>query len=188
MDAREAFLTRLYEAYAQKLRRFCQRYVGYRRELDGAVEECVQDVFLCAYRHYDQVKDHPNIQAWLYKTCEYRMLDQVKRHRRHVSRVVPEEWAEHTGAKEDIEEWVDTEARRNEWAAFFKTLTDQEQTLLHAHYVQGRTIREISQALEMNESTAKVTLMRLRRRAQKWMRGAASFWLLLVTFWLFASL
>lgn len=188
VEERTRFIQALYQENAQSLRRFCQRFVGYRREYDDAVEECVQDVFLCAYRAYDTLRTHPNPKAWLYKTCDYRMRDKTEQLRRHMSRTAPEEALRDCPCTSNVERWVEAESARAQIASFFETLTERERALLHARYLQGESIKEVCARLSMKESTAKVTLLRLRRRAQKFLSDPRFFSVFLVTLMFFTPL
>lgn len=188
MDAREQFIQTLYQTYAARLRRFCQHFVSYRSEYDGAVEECVQDVFVCAYRCYDELKDHPHVQAWLYKTCQYRMQDQIKRLRRHYAHTAGEDALEGRASPDTIERFIDESSARENVSRFFDSLDVRDRTLLQQRYLRGESIREIAGSLGMKESTVKVTLMRLRRRAQKFLSNSCIFSAILVTLMLFRSL
>lgn len=188
MNEQDRFIEALYGEYAPRLRRFCQHFVGYRSEYDDAVEECVQDVFLCAYRCYDELKVHPHVQAWLYKTCQYRMQDKVKQLRKHYARTAGQDAMADCAAPEDVDRWVERSHAREAVARFIDSLNARDQALVRRRYLQGESIREISHALGMKESTVKVTLMRLRRRGQKFLRNSFTFSAIFVTLMLFRSL
>ena len=187
MDERERYIEESYTRYAQRLRRFCHRYVGYGHEYDDAVEECVQDVFISAYRAYDILRKHPNEQAWLYKTCSYRLQDKVKREQRHFSHIAPFKSLDAYGADEDVEKALYTQDLREELASFFDTLPPRERALLYGRYVEQRSVKSLARALSMKESTAKVTLMRLRQRARKFFTNTRDFSVIIVTLLIFQS-
>ena len=188
MEERERFVEALYRTYAPRLRRFCQQFVGYRSEYDDAVEECIQDVFVSAYRCYEELKVHPNVQAWLYKTCQYRMQDKIRQLRRHYARTAGEDALAVQSSPENMERGVEKSSVMETFARFLDSLNAREQTLLKKRYLHGESIREISTAMEMNENTVKVTLMRLRRRAQKYFGHSFTCSAILVTLFLFRTL
>lgn len=167
MDTRQAFVEELYRQHAPSLRRFCRHFVGGRSEYDDAVEECVQDVFVSAYRCCDQLRTHPNVRAWLYKTCQYRMQDKVKQLRRHYGRTMSEEALRFAPSEENIDRFVEKSSVQEEMERFFSLLSEKDRELLSRRYLSGEPIRDIANALAMNENTVKVTLLRLRRRAKQ---------------------
>jgi len=64
---------------------------------------------------------------------------------------------------------ADTEAaaselpeRQEALAHCLKKLTSEQRGLLHAHYTEGRQLREIAEAVRRSESAVKMTLLRLR--------------------------
>lgn len=171
MESRQAFIEELYRQHAQHLRRFCRQFVGFRREYEDAVEECVQDVFVCAYRCYDELCVHPNVRAWLYKTCRYRMQDKVKMLRRHYEKNRSDDLLENLPGDENIERFVEKSSAQEDVERFFASLEARDRALLEKRYMEEESIREIADAMRMNENTVKVTLMRLRQRAKHFFGG-----------------
>ncbi len=59
----------LYEDNVSFLLMLCRKRVGYRKEYQEIIEDCIQDTFIIAMAKWDTLKDHPNIRAWLVRTC-----------------------------------------------------------------------------------------------------------------------
>lgn len=71
-QGRNAFIERLYKQYFKKLFRIAYRETG-----DvGAAEVLVQDVFVLALLHYDELANHPAPEGWLVLTLHRQAIDQ----------------------------------------------------------------------------------------------------------------
>jgi RNA polymerase sigma-70 factor (ECF subfamily) len=56
------------------------------------------------------------------------------------------------------------EERRQALGNCLEKLKTEQRDVLHAHYLTGRTVREIADATQRSESAVKMTLLRLREQ------------------------
>lgn len=76
-DARLA-IAQLYDAYTPALLRYLKRLTGSREE----AEELVQEAFLKALRHWEQLETNTNAHAWLFRIARNAAYDSFRRRRR----------------------------------------------------------------------------------------------------------
>ncbi len=77
LDAEHCTFEQLFEAYADRLCRFVDRYV---KSWDEA-EELVQEVFLTVWRRREELASVRSLDAYLYTFARNRALDHLKRRR-----------------------------------------------------------------------------------------------------------
>ena len=68
---------RLFDSYAEALRRYAQRFVRSRE----VAEDLVQEVFLGLWRSWDRIEVGPNTRSYLYIATRSRALNHLKRER-----------------------------------------------------------------------------------------------------------
>ena len=133
-------------------------------------EECVQEVFALAIRHYPQLIQHPNIDGWFAKTCYYRLLNakrRVKTEREHVLYSLD-------GA--DQPEVEDITARIDKWYeqtndsllldAIFERLVGKERIVFTDYFAEGRREKEVAKKNQMTLGAVKSAIRRIRKKAK----------------------
>ena len=167
-NEREKFITDLYDRYAGLLDSHCRAYVGYGREYDGLIAECVQETFLSAFSEYEKLKSHENPRGWLLKTCHHRLMNALRKYRRArrheafsldgQAREAPEQ------TLSAVEKWLANEAAREIEDEILQLLTDQEQAVYEAYFKQGRSVRRIAGDSGRSEAAVKSSVARIRRK------------------------
>ncbi len=98
----DEFSTRA-EAHRRELRLHCYRLTG---SFDEA-EDLVQDTLVRAWRSQDQLEDHANLRAWLYRIATNTCLDFLRRVERRPRTYEPVAGMDHgDGSAPDFLEWL----------------------------------------------------------------------------------
>lgn len=76
---RNAFIEALYDRWYDYICQQCYRFVNYEPIRSLLVEDCVQEAFIKAARHYAQLQSHPNAVGWIIKTSENQILNETRK-------------------------------------------------------------------------------------------------------------
>ena len=82
----EAFYESLCNQYFERIYFYCRRLVRGQEQFMDFVEDCTQNTFLEARKQISHLRNHPNIEGWLYTTARnlinqsYRSMYIKKRH------------------------------------------------------------------------------------------------------------
>ena len=169
-EEKAAFIESLYLQYAGKLERACLNYVRHREEYRDLVDDSIQKTFLKAYEAYDELKDAPYIEAWLFKVCRYRLMTALNTYRRRQKRHVPLDDAaavtnerlmtaidalpEKIGSRETLERILDA-------------LNEREKELVREHLVNGASFEELAEKQNTTIGAIRTALARLRKKARR---------------------
>ena len=153
----EEAIHRLVEAYSGMLLR-----LAYTR-LDSVqdAEDAVQDVFLKLLSTRPSFRDAGHEKAWLIRATLHRASDI----RRRAGRTVPLEAAENAPAR--------AEAPESELLSAVRALPPAYSAVLHLHYYEGYSIKEIAALLRLPAATVGTRLARGRERLRKMLKEEA---------------
>ena len=82
----DAFYEDLCNKYFERISSYCRKLVKGQEQFLDFVEECTQNTFLEAHKQISKLKNHPNVEGWLYTTARnlinnsYRSMYIKKRH------------------------------------------------------------------------------------------------------------
>jgi len=71
---KEHYIVELFSKHYVQLRNMCLNRVKGRSELYDFADDAVQEAFIMLHEKYSRLKDHPNIDGWLFETCKYRLI------------------------------------------------------------------------------------------------------------------
>jgi RNA polymerase sigma factor (sigma-70 family) len=145
--------------YGIALRVTCERSLA---------EEVVQDVFVSLWHRPESVNPgRGSVRAWLATVAHRRAVDRVRSSERARARDRASALPEDAAQRLDVAEEVATSDRaRRLWAAV-DALPEAQRAAVHLAYAEGRTYRQVAEALGVPEGTAKSRLrLGLRRLAQ----------------------
>ena len=137
------------------------------RELYPYAEDYVQDAFLKLYAHWDEVKHHENLEAWLTGVLKNRIIDEIRR--QNISRRV-------LGVSVDMESFVGKESSYTsgrEMSAgdafevcdiLEKQLTEDEYRLFCMKYLFQRSHARIAEDLGIGQMAAGQRIWRLQKK------------------------
>jgi RNA polymerase sigma-70 factor (ECF subfamily) len=176
--SRQQDLGELEDAVSQYLPRLYRRAYRYVGDVHDA-EDAVQDALLSAYKRLDQFKATAKMTTWLTTIVTNSALTQLRKRPRH----------SHVSLSEKVNEELDyslldslADARPNpedECASseshgflmqFLSELSPSLQQAIRLRYLEGLTIGEAAQLLEVSVETMKARLWRARAQLKRMMR------------------
>ena len=153
----EEAIRRLVEAYSGML----LRLAATRLDSVQDAEDAVQDVFLKLLSTRPSFRDAGHEKAWLIRATLHRASDI----RRRAGRTVPLEAAENAPARAEAPEGALLSAMR--------ALPPAYSAVLHLHYYEGYSIKEIAALLRLPAATVGTRLARGRERLRKMLKEEA---------------
>ena len=170
-DEKEVFIQKLYEEYAPMLERMCVKKVG---KNDSAyrdlIDTSIQNTFFLAYQMYDELKLHPNIEAWLKKACNNRLIPYAIRLRERQNRTYPLDSICNINfsCERDIsEQAVLNITLESMLVKLLHMLSDAEKELYYCFFVEHDTVEHIAQQRNASVDSVKMMLSRIRAKAKK---------------------
>jgi RNA polymerase sigma-70 factor (ECF subfamily) len=140
----------------------CPRLIGYLTVLTGSradAEECAQDTFVQALRHWSRIGQYDDPTAWLYRVATRMVISRGRRGQ------VARRGLRRLGA--GLEDSVDiTPDSRLDVAAALATLPVDHRAVLLLHHVHDLSIGEVARMLDIPEGTVKSRLARARAALQ----------------------
>jgi len=146
----------LYTKYYNELLTYCAAMTKSR----SSAEDLVQETYLKAFTHWDDVEDLSKGQcrAWLYKTARNLYIDQIRKQVRET----PTE--EETLALASFEEDLSKAAV----AQLIARLPTAEQSLFTLRYFEGYTSKELGELYSLPAATVRSRLASAKRRLREW--------------------
>ena len=148
----------LYIKYQKELLAYCKAMT----KSKSSAEDLVQETYLRAFTHWEDVEDLSTNQcrAWLYKTARNLYIDQVRKQVRET----PTE--EETLALASFEE----DLSRAAVAQLIARLPDGERTLFLLRYFEGYNSKELGELFELPAATVRSRLASAKRRLRQWIQ------------------
>ena len=158
-----AAFDRLVDSYTARIYTHVYRMTRNREE----AEDVVQETFLRAYRKlasFDRLRPFRN---WLYAIATNLALNALRTRQRRGQTVALDFETESADLDARVEDTRETLMRGDvagRLAQAIGMLPPQPAALVHLHYMEGMSIREAADTLNMTEDAAKVALHRARKR------------------------
>lgn len=146
----------LYLKFQKELLAYCKTMT----KNTSSAEDLVQESFLRAFTHWEDVEDLSPSQcrAWLYKTARNLYIDQVRKQ----SRETPAE--EETLALASFEEDLSLAAVTQ----LIARLPDTEGPLFTMRYFEGYNSKELGELFDLPPATVRSRLASAKRRLREW--------------------
>ena len=141
-----------YDLYARSLYKLCMVYLSEPYDC----EDVLQEVFIKLLNNSSKFNNAEHERRWVFRVCINtckNKLDYAKRHRN-------EELNENLGF--DMESGIDMESTPADVANAIKNLAPIYKDVIHLHYYEGYSIKEIADILKKGESSIKMRLVRAR--------------------------
>ena len=138
--AREAVLSKWYDAYGTDVLHLCCFYLGSRAD----AEDAVQETFIKAWRHLDRFRG-PNscsAKSWLLKIARNTCRDFLRR-----------AWRKHEVSKEDLSAFGQASPEDRDLILDVMRLPEKYRAAVLLFYLQGMTLREAAHILRVSPST-----------------------------------
>lgn len=145
-------------AYGSLIDRYQQRLVAAAHHLLGDLDtarDAVQETFIEAFRHLEQLRDVAHLRAWLYGILRHRVHAHLAKRRHTVS------WDE-----EMASEWYAPEADdvRVDLPALLAHLPVADREALAARYLLDLSYDEVARVLDTTPKNARVRVCRAKER------------------------
>ena len=154
----ERFIKDCYEKYYQSLYKYCRVRLG---EFSEHAEDCVQDAFVILQRKLTEGEKIEQPRAFLYRTADNFVKRTTEHYIKERTRTVELTEAENAPAPPIISDDFDYDAFAQ---ILISTLTGQEQELYILKYVQRKSLKEISEMLDIQPTAVTKRVSRLRQR------------------------
>lgn len=146
------------DAYGELIERYQRRLVAAAHHLvsdEDAARDIVQETFIEAYRHLEQLRDAAKVGAWLYGILRHRAYSWLASRRPTVS------WEE-----ESVDEWfvAADPAERVDMTALLAGLPAADRDALAARYLMDLSYNEVAKALGTTPQNARVRVCRAKER------------------------
>ena len=135
--------------YYQSIYNYC--YIKLHDEF--AAKDCTQEVFLVMHKKRDNLVISESIKAWLYKTAQNIIKNYIKIN----TEFVPIDKCENISQPENMKQET----------AFDGILSEEEEKLLTAYYIDGMDIKTISGMTNTSEAALYKRLQRIRKKILK---------------------
>ncbi|MCH4825176.1 sigma-70 family RNA polymerase sigma factor [Planococcus halocryophilus] len=157
-SSQEQWLSDLMDEYGDRLTKLAYSYLH-----DwGKAQEIVQDVFLTCYQQYNTHEEIQSYKAWIYRITINRCKDVLK-----------SSWARWVVVNNSLFQFLQSKEPSPETASLKKDadillaekvmgLPVKYGEIIHLHYYEELSVREISRLLKTNENTVKTRLKRGR--------------------------
>jgi len=122
-------------------------------------DDVYQEVFLKLMRYQPEFESREHQKAWLIRVTVNCCKDSLKKAHRRDLPLDPR-----------MEQPMPT-AENEVLAQALESLPEQQRVLIHLHYFENYTTKEIAQTLQMNHSTVRSHLRRACQKLKKWMEG-----------------
>ena len=155
----------LVERYSRALFRLAYRMTG--NEHDA--EDVVQEAFLKAYRSLDRFEERSQVRSWLYRIAANCAFDVLRARQRRESRLdsvdsdeSPELPADEPGPERLA---LGSDVRRRVDAAL-ERMSPRERAAFVLRHFEGRSLKEIGHALDLDPNAVKQSVCRAVRKAR----------------------
>ena len=137
---------------------------------ESAARDCTQEVFLTALQKISILRQHPNSGGFLFQTAK----NLAKKSRREgFVRLLHEQAIEEKGqfmadVTATIEYALDREIdEQNYIETVLETLSEKKRLLYTLHYISHKSMAEIAEILEIEETALRMRYVRLRREIRE---------------------
>lgn len=154
---KEDYFTQLYYNTYQGLRRYVQRVSA----VGEIVDDILQEVYLEAFRHVDDLIAHENSIGWLYKTADNKSKKLNSIYYKHIVHETEfEEGMSDYLGKEDTSDLLMFDEYKN-------ILREDEYALLMKRYNEGYSHKEIAEMTGNTLAGSKMKISRIKQKLQK---------------------
>ena len=156
----------LVERHSRALFRLAYRMTG--NEHDA--EDVVQEAFLKAYRSLDRFEERSQVSSWLYRIASNCAFDVLRRRQRRDSPVDSldvEDAAEPEGTLPGPDRLAEGSDVRRGLEQALERMSARERAAFVLRHFEGRSVREIEEALGLDTTAVKQSVCRAVRKARQ---------------------
>ncbi len=155
----------LLRPHLQQLYRLAYRYTGHRDD----AEDLVQDLLLKLYPRLQEMQAIDKLGPWLSRVLYRLFVDQYRRHQRSPIDFTDDEqsvYESHESDEVDPVEVTHTQITNTVLNAALGRLKEEQRLLVLLHDVEGYSLQEINQMIDVPIGTLKSRLSRTRQKLQ----------------------
>lgn len=145
----------LFLRFAPKVLTICRRYASQNVEAQDFMQECFILIFAKIHT-YDSAKG--SFEGWLYRVCTNRILELYRKSNKQVTITYPETMPEPEVTLENL-----AMIPRETVMAAIQALPDGYRNIFNLYVFEGRSHKEISEALTIAETTSRSQLTRAKK-------------------------
>lgn len=132
-----------------------------------AARDMTQDVMLKVFQKLGQYKGNASFGGWLRTITYNACIDSIRRNSRIFWETYDDMLLEVPQDNSEIERKIELEQHAETVADVIQDLREKDQKVLKMRYYEGRSIREISHAINSGESATKMRLKRAKSRLKQ---------------------
>lgn len=151
----DEFFTEIYNETYNDLGKFVSR----RTRNPGMSEDILQEVYLEAFRHLDDLKTHENPVGWIYKTAYNKIKKMNSIYDRHA--------LYETSLEEGVDQEVWDHSELVELEEYRTALREDEYEILIKKYVEGYSHKDLAQVSGSSVAGSKMKLSRIINKLKK---------------------
>lgn len=168
---KSACLELLYRRYAQSIYAF-----AYRRTSDAAIaHETVNDTFLLLWQGKASFAGQSSVKTWLLGIAKHKMLDILRSRGRAWEReeeLTPEEESHAASPQAGGYELLVAKQQGEHLQVCMEKLSEAQVACVHLHFIEGQTLAQIAQVLDIPANTAATRVHHARRKLRDCMESA----------------
>jgi len=170
----EAFFESLCSRYFERIYFYCKRLVRGQEQFMDFVEECTQNTFLEARKQISKLRNHPNIEGWLYTTARnlinssYRSMYIKRKYEVSMDDVLSNYICE---PEMDFEELFNSAVDLDKLSAeVLQKLTSGEYELYMDYFVNNASVSDLSRKYNISVTATTTRIYRLKKKIKRMVR------------------
>lgn len=171
----DTFYEDLCDRYFHRISVYCRSLVKGQEQFLDFVEECTQNTFLEARKQISKLKNHPNVEGWLYATARnlinnsYRNMYIKKRHEVSIDDNIT---GALIGLDDDLEELFYNTLDLDEISIEILGKLKQSEYDLYLDYYKGNmSVKELSQKHDISATAMTTRIYRLKKKIKDIIRA-----------------
>ncbi|TVQ85540.1 MAG: sigma-70 family RNA polymerase sigma factor [Micavibrio sp.] len=144
-----------------------RRFVGRRIFNTDVIEDIVQEILLAIHKsRHTYLPDQP-FERWMYGVARYKMIDYLRKMTRHTKKEI---------LNEDVETFWHIPSNNNTEGGLSRDLKDamsqlpdRQRKIINLMKIDGFSIAETAEEMQMSESAVKVSAHRGYKKMQEWL-------------------
>lgn len=171
------YFEEVYDRYSDKIYRKCFSFVKDR----ATAEDFMHDIFLKIILNLSNFKETSKFSTYVYSITYNYCIDSIRQ-----SKKIQETDLENYDFADADEGWAEAkEMEEKKLNKALDSLSTQERSIILMKYQDNMSIKEISEALNLQESAVKMRLLRTKDKIKKLYVDTIIFWTLLISKLLF---
>lgn len=166
---RNEVLEQLYTEHYHSVFRLCASIVRYDPQLYPLIEDCVQEAFLKAIKHYDAFRNYKNPMGWISIAATNRLKSELRKETNRRKTVFPLAFDECESAAfshNNVEEMLAKEDTIQKLSNIYQMLTEREKIIFNEYFIKGKRMQEVIETTGFSHNSIRSAINRIRKRAK----------------------